>query len=357
MAVPLNLLVYEYFTGGGFPEGDLPRGLAEEALGMLWALLDDFQDWGAVRTVTALDPRFEERIPGLNRHTLPADKVVPASPNEHKDIFLSLLKVCDGALIIAPESEGILSGLLAEVEREGIRLLGSSASATALAGNKEACGKTLSLANLPVPETCAADFSSAVKFAERIGYPLVLKPLDGVSCEGVCLVTSPADIPAALASLRKVSSRERFLVQSFIDGIHASVSLLVADGRSLPLSLNRQLIRMGIQFEYLGSEVPFDHATAGYAIQLASSAVSRFPGLKGYVGVDLIIAGDSVRLIEINPRLTTSYIGLRQVSRTNPAKGIYEACVRGILPESFPLAGRVVAVKNDPGSWRLKFKK
>jgi predicted ATP-grasp superfamily ATP-dependent carboligase len=354
MSAPFNVFVHEYFTGGGFPEGDLPGDIAAEALGMLWALLADFQSWGVVRTVTTLDPRLEERIPGLNRDTLPADKVIPVPPDEHKDIFLSLLKRCDAALIIAPESNGILSRLSAQVEKEGVMLLGSSASATAIAGDKEACGKILSLANLPIPKTCTADIGSAIGIAEQMGYPLVLKPLDGVSSEGICLVDDPADMPAALANLRKRTSRERILLQSFVDGIHASVCLLVAENRCLSLSLNRQLIRTGIPFEYRGSEVPFDHAMAGYAIELASSVVDHIPGLNGYVGVDLVIAGDSVRLIEINPRLTTSYIGLRQVSRANPAEMIYEACLKRILPESFSLAGRVVVIKDNPISWGLE---
>jgi predicted ATP-grasp superfamily ATP-dependent carboligase len=353
MSAPFNVFVHEYFTGGGFPEGDPPGGIAAEALGMLWALLADFQSWGGVRTVTTLDPRFEERIPGLNRDTLPAGKVIPVWPNEHKDIFLYLLKHCDAALIIAPESNGILSRLSVQVEEEGVVLLGSSASATAIAGDKEACGKILSLANLPIPKTCTADFDSTSRMAENMGFPLILKPLDGVSAEGVCLAAGPADIHPVLEHLRNVTSHDTILLQTFADGIHASVSLLVSGNRCLPLSLNRQMIQTGIPFEYHGSEVPFNHDMAAYAMELASLAVGSVSGLNGYVGVDLVIGANSIQLIEINPRITASYIGLRQVSRLNPAKMIYETCVHGTLPTSYPLVGRVVIRKDDPVSWGL----
>jgi predicted ATP-grasp superfamily ATP-dependent carboligase len=53
-------------------------------------------------------------------------------------------------------------------------------------------------------------------------------------------------------------------------------------------------------------------------------AVKGVSGLQGYVGIDLILgaapdgAGDSV--IEINPRVTTSYIGLRHLCRDNLAE-------------------------------------
>jgi len=356
MAVPSNVLVYEYFTGGGFPEGKLPDSLAAEALGILWAVLADFQSWGTVHTVSALDPRFEGRIPGLNRKTLPADEVVLVSPDEHEETFLSLLSRCDAVLVIAPETNDILSRLVAQVESAGIALLGSSSSAASLAGNKEACGKIFSNANLPIPETCTVDLGSATQVVEQIGFPLVLKPLDGIAGEGVSLVTEPAGMPAALAKLQRVTSHEKILLQSFVDGIHASVSLLATKDRCLPLSLNRQLVQPGIPFEYRGSEVPFDHEKAVCAMELASSAVGHIPGLNGYIGVDIVISGESIQLIEINPRVTTSYIGLRQVARTNPAKMLYEACIEDILPVHFSLSGRVVIKKDDPFSWGLKLK-
>ena len=353
--MPSKVLVYEYFSGGGFPEGKLPDCLVVEALGILWALLADFQKWDAVRTITVLDPRFEDRIPGLNRETLPADEVVRVSPGKHDAAFLSLLDRCDAALVVAPETGGILSRLSSQVESAGIPLLGSSASATSIAGDKEICHRIFCSANLPAVETCIAGFDSVEQKAEEKGFPLVFKPPDGMGSEGVCLVADPADIPEALARIRLASSScDRILLQPFIDGIHTSVSLLVAGGDCVPLSLNRQLVQPGLRFEYQGSEVPFSHEKARYAIDLACLTVDQIQGLNGYVGVDMIVTDESVRLVEINPRLTTSYIGLRQVSRLNLAKMIFIACTRGSLPDKVPLTGRVVVMKDDPDSWGFK---
>ncbi len=349
--MPSKVFVYEYFSGGGSPDGNVPDGLAAEALGMLWALLADFQEWDAVRTVTVLDPRFENRIPGLNRNTLPADEVVLASPDEHDAVFLSLLNRCDAVLVVGPETDRILSGLSRRVESAGVPLLGSSASAAAIAGDKENCSRIFCSANLPAVETCVAGFDSAEQIAEEKGYPLVFKPLDGIGSEGVCLVGDRLEITEALSRVRKATAHDRILLQPFIEGIHTSVSLLVAESRCLPLSLNRQLIQPGMPFDYRGCEVPFDHPKIRDAWNLAASASSLIPGLNGYVGVDMILAGDSFQLVEINPRLTTSYIGLRQISRLNPAKMIFEACTRKILPDRIPLEGRVVVVKDDPYSW------
>jgi tyramine---L-glutamate ligase len=354
MSSTSTVLVYEFFTGGGFPEGELPAGLASEALGMLWAALEDFRRWGAVRTITALDPRFEERVPGLNRNTLPADEVVCAIPGKHEEIYLSLLERCDAALVIAPETDGILTAMTDQAEAAGIRLLGSSASAVEMAGNKATCARLFDLAKLPTPRTRVAGFAAASRIAKEMGCPLVIKPIDGVGSEGVYRVNLLSELPVALALIRQVISQEQILLQSLANGIHASASLLIAGNRCLPLSLNLQLMEESHSLRYQGSRVPYDHKDKQRALDLACSAVQLIPGLNGYVGVDLVLGEDLIQLIEINPRLTTSYVGLRQVAQINLAQAIWAACSNGILPDHVPLAGQVEVIKDDPASWSLR---
>lgn len=327
-------------------------GLAAEALGMLWALLRDFRSWGAVQTLAALDPRFENRIPGLTRTTLPADEVVCVNPDGHLETYLSLLKKCDAVLIIAPETDGVLSGLTVHAEKAGKPLLSSGSSAAATAGNKALCGRLFCDANLPTPTTLAADFETAPRIAQQLGFPLVIKPIDGVGSEGVIRADSLSSLSAELPKIRKVTSHNEILLQTYVDGVHASVSLLAVNGRFLPLSLNRQLMETTQHFRYLGSAVPFHHKTAGCAMELACSAASLIPGLRGYMGVDLVLTDDSPQLIEINPRLTTSYIALRQVAQANLAQAIWQACINGVLPKTIPLSGEALIYKNNPTSWK-----
>lgn len=321
---------------------------------MLWALLLDFQRWGAVRTLTALDARFEQRIPGLDRSTLPADFVAAVDPSSQAQVFTALLQRCDAALIIAPETGGVLARLTSQAEAIGVPVLGSSAAAVAVAGDKAACARLFTRASLSTPLTVSTTFTAAARTAAVIGYPLVVKPQDGVSSAGVCLVESPAELPRALQVLRQETAHDTILLQPYIEGVHASISLLVSAGRSLPLSLNRQSIAPGSPFQYLGGEIPLVHPAAGRAFDLAQAALALLPGLQGYVGVDLLLSGSQTWLIEINPRLTSSYIGLRQVIQLNLAQAIWEACRQSRLPASVFLSGKVEFTKDDVASWRLE---
>jgi predicted ATP-grasp superfamily ATP-dependent carboligase len=52
----------------------------------------------------------------------------------------------------------------------------------------------------------------------------------------------------------------------------------------------------------------------------------------GYVGIDMVLTDRDAVVIEVNPRVTTSYVGLRKVLRPNPAALMLEAA-RGNLPD------------------------
>ena len=65
------------------------------------------------------------------------------------------------------------------------------------------------------------------------------------------------------------------------------------------------------------------------AFEIAKKAVESVDGLRGFVGVDLIINADekdiySVYLLEINSRFTTPYVGLKQIAGFNIGKTIVD---------------------------------
>jgi len=338
------ILVYEFVTGGGWPEtaplyqrplknasASTLIGLAAEGLAMNQAVLADLRAWGHFRTLTTLDRRLQD-------WSLPADEVVTLAPGQGGAAFSALLARAEAALIIAPESEGILARLSVQVEARGLRLLGSSTAAVRIAADKWDCYHHFRQADLPTPETWRVAADAAPALAQKLGWPLVVKPIDGVGCEGTSLVWDAATLTRALDHLRLWPE---LLLQRYVPGTHASVSLLVATGKALPLSLNGQSIHMGLPCRYQGGVTPLEHPQAKDALELARRAVTLIPGLKGYVGVDLVLAKQGPILIEVNPRLTTSYIGLRQVVDVNLAQAIWRACCQDTLPDQVMLSGKV----------------
>jgi predicted ATP-grasp superfamily ATP-dependent carboligase len=128
------------------------------------------------------------------------------------------------------------------------------------------------------------------------------------------------------------------IAQPYVRGQHASVSLL-CDGRdALGVSLNSQAIAEGERFEYRGGVVPLDHPLRERALHVAVRACRAVPGLRGYVGVDVVLGADAT-VIEVNPRLTTAYTGLRRAIGANLAALLLRAAW-GELPGSVPFIAR-----------------
>jgi predicted ATP-grasp superfamily ATP-dependent carboligase len=72
---------------------------------------------------------------------------------------------------------------------------------------------------------------------------------------------------------------------------------------------------------------------------VAEKIVKSFRDLRGYIGVDLVLTEEEAVVIEVNPRLTTSYVGLRRVANFNPAQAIVDAVLKRELPANTQSCG------------------
>ena len=114
------------------------------------------------------------------------------------------------------------------------------------------------------------------------------------------------------------------MVQPFQPGMPASLSMLCRDGRAWLLTVNRQNVSLsGGSFTYdggiVGGMVPSPNLS-----DLAQGVAAALPGLFGFVGVDFIAGPDGPAIIEVNPRLTTSCVGLRRATGLNLAAAVLD---------------------------------
>jgi predicted ATP-grasp superfamily ATP-dependent carboligase len=157
---------------------------------------------------------------------------------------------------------------------------------------------------------------------------LIIKPLVGVDCENIVVISDIADLSYDLEEIFPPGSR--IIVQEYIQGTDISVSLISDGKKALPISLNEQYITIGnAKGTYFGGKIPYESKYRDEAFEIAAKAVETIGGIKGFVGVDLLINADekdvySVYLLEINSRFTTPYVGLRKICNFNIGKSIIE---------------------------------
>jgi predicted ATP-grasp superfamily ATP-dependent carboligase len=248
------------------------------------------------------------RVPGVRVWTLPRPRL-----ERDRRTFRRIAARADWSVVIAPEFEGILLDLCREVESVGGRLLGPSPAIVALAGDKWACYHHLLKAGIPTSRTWLV---SDPRVPDEARFPLVQKPLDGAGSIDTFLVRNP----------EQIQRRPGFLLQEFVPGTPASVALLCGPDRIVPLVPAYQVLSDDGEFRYLGGRLPLPKPLAARAVHLATRAVESLAYPRGYLGVDLVLgedeggSGDAV--IEINPRLTTSYVGLRALAEGNLAEAM-----------------------------------
>jgi hypothetical protein len=331
----LKIIVYEHVSGGGYAEQPLQSEILVEGFGMLRAVVRDLKIAG--HEVTVL---LDARISRLNL-PLNVDCTVPiAAKNETKKFLPKIAQSKDASYVIAPETAQTLQSIVHLMEQTGKNSLNSQSETIQKVADKTILYTTLAKNHLPTPETLLLNIDDSLKenkkvIKNRLNYPTVFKPTDGTSCRGLSIVKNEAQIAKALKQITTESSTKHFIVQEFISGQAASVSLLVLGSKALALSLNKQNIIFATPEQvstYEGGVVPFEHHLKLKAFTAAKKAVECFPGLRGYVGVDLILSEDKPVVVDVNPRLTTSYIGLSKTANFNVAQAIVDTALQDKLP-------------------------
>jgi predicted ATP-grasp superfamily ATP-dependent carboligase len=318
----MRIFVYEWATGGGLVEepGSLPSSLVREGAAMIGSLAADLARIDDCHVTALRDPRvLQLSLPGCAM-------VDVLSRWSHIEEFERLAAVADATILIAPEFDGILHKAALRVVASGGRLLSPSPEFIRIAANKQQTCDLLAEAGVSVP--AGQVLESDEPLPEDFPYPAVLKPIDGAGSQDTYLVSGSHDTPPAYAWSRRL---ERYL-----PGTAASVALICGPGGRALLSPCRQRISDDGRLRYLGGELPLAAGLARRASDLADRALAVLPQATGYVGVDLVLGrdpqGSEDAVIEVNPRLTTSYVGLRAATKHNLASAMWQAA-EGRLPQ------------------------
>lgn len=199
----------------------------------------------------------------------------------------------DWVWVIAPETERWLARLQAAVPA-GVGWLGCTAEAIAQASSKRATVEALAASGLPVPRP---GLDAACRW--------VSKPDDGAGSVATRVHTGPMTAP-----------RPGWHHEPWVDGEALSLSLLCHARETELLSVNRQPVQV-LADGVVQVDLPVPHVLRRDDPRwprldaLAQAITACLPGLRGFVGIDLVwhaAAGPVV--IEVNPRVTSAIVGL-----------------------------------------------
>ena len=336
----MQIFVSEFLTCGGCPDGFKDPSLAAEGRAMVEAFVCDLADVSGWRVVTTWDAGLKP--PQFGGRTV--DCHVVRTPGEEQAAFREIAASCDRTLVIAPEFCGILGERHQLVREAGGCWVGCSAAAIALCADKLRLASHLTECGIrtiptwPLPIDSGGNILSAAAASGAFDYPLVIKPRDGAGSQETWLVANEAEFRRACREFSQSEFRGTAIVQPFVRGRAVSVAAVIAGAEpSEILPLAEQHLRGDGRFHYRGGRVrvPPDQPEQSVLAAAVGAACRVVPGLGGYVGFDMILPEEGSEppvLVEINPRLTTSYLGYRQLIR-GLARRIVAGTASGPLEE------------------------
>ena len=319
-----KLFIFEFVAGGGFNKEDIPLSLFCEGFAMLRAAIEDFK-----KIDFEVETILDERISKL-QEILKADNVlIVSNEDNYIDFFKKVLQENAYIFLIAPEFSDILYDLTRLAEKNKKILLSIDSKFVKFASSKLKTYQFFRNHNLFPPKT--VDIQSheyglnevqLTNDFRRMKKPVVIKPDDGVGSELIYFINDDNDFQHFLKIIKENNEKfqnRNFLMQQYIPGRDASVSLVGTESTPIPICTNAQFMSLsGITepTQYLGGYSPIKEIPNSHYKKLVK-ALEQFK-TKGYFGVDiLLMSANFYACIEINPRLTTSYLGIRNVFEQN----------------------------------------
>ena len=308
----MRLLIFEWCCSGGLAGPDAGGmidanddvdALAREGRAMFHAIVADALRDGGFEVMALVDESLPIKLP-------PAVRRIVVPHGGEIETLVATARGADATVVVAPETAGVLAARVTSVRAVGGVVLAPSDPVIRLAADKQATIAALAAAGVPVPAGRALAAGEA--WPECFRLPAVRKARESVGCVGLTVVRPGDPLPAASAGATRL--------EALAEGAPVGVSCVMGPGRIWPLAAMRQRFSPGPHPSYLGSDAVLEKLHQGRAALLAVRAIAALvrcdPRVTqaGWVGVDMILGarddGLDDRVLEVNPRLTTSFVGL-----------------------------------------------
>jgi carbamoyl-phosphate synthase large subunit len=197
-------------------------------------------------------------------------------------------------------------GLAARLTEAGVPVVGTSAAAIDLAEDRGAFGEVLRKAGLPAPAFgTATSFEQAREIADRIGYPVLVRPSYVLGGRGMEIVYEDESLAAYIARATTISPDRPVLVDRFLDdAIEIDVDAL-CDGVEVFLGgVMEHIEEAGVHSGDSSCALPPITLGRGVLdeVRRSTAAIAHGVGVRGLLNVQYALHGDTLYVLEANPR-------------------------------------------------------
>ncbi|MGE5257034.1 MAG: acetyl-CoA carboxylase biotin carboxylase subunit [Hyphomicrobiales bacterium] len=263
-------------------------------------------------------------IDARSRHVQEADEAVCIGPARSDQSYLVKEKILDAARSHGCEAIHPGYGFLSEnpvfaqmVADSGLVFIGPPPAAIAALGDKVASKALAARAGVPVvPGVLRSldDLDDALAAAEKIGYPLLLKPAAGGGGKGMRIVASRDELAAAMKAgreeTRKAFGDDRVFVEKFIQTARHVEVQVMADAHGAVIHLGERECSVQRRYQKIIEESPSVAVEAKLRRRMGECAcrLAREAGYASAGTVEFILdPAGNFYFLEMNTRLQVEH--------------------------------------------------
>ena len=192
------------------------------------------------------------------------------------------------------------------LEEAGIPILGTSPDAIDLAEDRERFADLVEKLGLRQPANgLARTRDEAVKIAERIGYPVLMRPSYVLGGRAMEIVDSTQQLDDYIQTAVQVSGDSPVLIDQYLrDAVEVDVDA-IADGTDVVVAgVLQHIEEAGVHSGDSACSIPPYSLPAGIIaeIERQTEALARALKVKGLMNIQFAVKDGEVYLIEVNPR-------------------------------------------------------
>jgi carbamoyl-phosphate synthase large subunit len=207
--------------------------------------------------------------------------------------------------------------LAASLHRAGVPLAGLSMEAIELAEERSRFAGLVERLGIPQPEGgIATSLEEALAVAERVGYPVLVRPSFVIGGLAIDFCYGPGDLARQLLAATVVSEDRPVRIDAYLEGLEVDVDAVCDGERVLIPGLMEHVERAGVHSGDSVAVFPPQHLSPGdqELIVDAMRRVCLALGVRGLVNAQFIVREDGVFLLEVNPRASRTVPFLSKVT-------------------------------------------